>query len=77
MLYNLGGKLFSFSSQGEQQPDEDCVAGLAEEGVRDPAFEALEEDAEVFNDDSIICERVSRGKRGKKKKVAKGVSEGL
>ena len=81
MLLNLGEKLSFFSTSSSSMDGENNLPSPLEDpnNVKDPAFEAMEEDSEVFHnffDDSKISEpKKERGKKKNKQKVKLGVSE--
>lgn len=80
MLLNLGEKLSFFSTSSSSMDGENNLPSPLEDpnNVKDPAFEAMEEDSDVFHnfDDSKISEpKKERGKKKNKQKVKLGVSE--
>ena len=85
MLLNLGEKLSFFSTSSSSMDGENNLPSPVDEDpnvitaqVKDPAFEAMEEDSDVFHnfDDSKISEpKKERGKKKNKQKVKLGVSE--
>lgn len=76
MLFSLSEKL-SFFGASSSSVSEDILDPAASGGLsRDPAFEAMEEDSEVFQefDDSKVSEPLKQSKkRGERKKQQKGV----